>query len=66
MRVFIRSNNDTYYTQLDIEAFGLGTYNHSVAPTKVILARPTGGLYDSPNYNSIGFNRGWIIIDYAD
>lgn len=32
--------------------------------TGVILQRRTGGNYDSVNYNSTSFNRGWITIEY--
>lgn len=34
----------------------------SVGATLVTLDRLTGGGYDTTNYNSTGFNRGWITI----
>jgi hypothetical protein len=33
--------------------------------TTVILDRLTGGGFDSTNFNSTGFNRGWITITYT-
>lgn len=33
--------------------------------TNIILTRATDGSFDNDSYNSTGFNRGWIVIDYA-
>jgi hypothetical protein len=36
------------------------------ADTTITLGRATGGQFDSSQFDSIGFNRGWVIIDYSD
>ncbi len=34
--------------------------------TNVVLNRLTGGVYDSTSYDSISYNRGWIVITYVE
>jgi hypothetical protein len=38
----------------------------SCGETSVYIERTEGGVYDSASYASTGYNRGWIIIEYAD
>lgn len=36
----------------------------SISATQVAIFRTTGGDFDTANYDSTGFNRGWITITY--
>jgi hypothetical protein len=68
--ILIDSNNAIYpitqapYTEI-------GTYNkHSVCfvvfATYIAMYRATGGNFDNTSFDSTGFNRGWLVIDYVD
>jgi len=32
--------------------------------TEVTIQRETGGVFDSVDFNSTSFNRGWVTIQY--
>ena len=51
------NNNDPY-----LVAGGVKYVSQSV----VYLERRTGGMFDDVDFNSTGFNRGWITIEYVD
>jgi len=38
----------------------------SISTTDVVMSRLTGGTFDSANFNSTSYNRGWIHITYVD
>lgn len=40
--------------------------NLACQTTNVVLTRDLGGAFDSTNYNSTSYNRGWITILYVD
>ena len=37
-----------------------------VAGGNISISRANAGIYDSAAYDSVGFNRGWITIEYED
>lgn len=41
---------------------GLTDGNCQANATNIVIARRTGGLFDSASYDSTGYNRGWITI----
>lgn len=49
---------------------GCGTYGRgeidSINATNVRLDRTSGGTFDSVDFDSTSYNRGWVIIDYID
>jgi len=38
----------------------------SYQATNIVLSRIASGAFDSTDYNSTSFNRGWITIEYVD
>jgi len=63
----IRRDDDLFY--YDFMAFnGSGTGSHYInaSDTNINLYRHTSGTFDSTNYNSTSYNRGWITIQYVD
>lgn len=62
--VIIRNDANSLPKPLDYD-LGSGAAGHySYSSTDVILTRHVGDEFDSTNYDSTSFNRGWIIIDY--
>jgi hypothetical protein len=51
--------------QIDIGVAGLEIYFDTVTSTNVVLARQTGGPFDSTDFDSTSYNRGWITIIYT-
>jgi hypothetical protein len=47
------------------ESTGLASGNIIINSTTIRLARKDGGIFDSTNYDSTSFNRGWIVIEYT-
>jgi len=39
---------------------------YQIQGINIFMARVTGGSFDSTNYDSTSFNRGWITIEYVD
>lgn len=35
-----------------------------VSSVNIVLSRQTGGIFDTTNYSTTSYNRGWIVIDY--
>lgn len=66
IRVLIRNDaNTARYSFTDINV-GATTYQAVTADaTNISLFRESGGIYDSTNYDSTSYNRGWIIIEYT-
>lgn len=47
-------------------AIGSGVSINAIDATVVNLSRELGGIFDSANYDSTGFNRGHVIITYDE
>jgi len=64
----IRNDSDTVYAPLNgIEAPSTGLPNGGVAfydSTNITLSRYTTGDFDTNDFNSTSYNRGWITFDY--
>jgi hypothetical protein len=63
----IRQDSDGYrYPLLSSSAAATGGQNTIEVrdDTNVYLTRETGGFFDSANFNSTSYNRGWIYIIY--
>ena len=67
--VMIRNDAGTVQNMLTpgIFAVGEGVEGNmaGLSATLITLQRRTGGAYDNVNYDSIGYNRGWITIEYV-
>lgn len=64
----IRDDSDTAYSPIygaDSASTSLDG-NAVVSGANVSITRITGGRFDGINYDSISFNRGWIVIDYVE
>ena len=67
VQAIVRNDADTAYTPVDY-ATGAGVANGAVAQidaTNIILTRVTGGNYDSTAFDSTGYNRGWVTLEYT-
>ncbi len=67
--VLIRDDSNTNYS--DFSAFDSGpgaTTNGTITcqTTNVNISRSAAGSFDSTNYDSTSYNRGWITILYVD
>ncbi len=64
----IRNDSDTVYVPLNgIEAPSTGLPNGGVAAydsTNITLSRYTTGDFDTNDFNSTSYNRGWVTFDY--
>ena len=69
IQVIVRNDDDvSYYTLTRIESSGASFNGGDVSSfdaTNVVLARLTGGNYDSTSFDSTSYNRGWITIIYT-
>ena len=68
VNVMIRRDDNTIYTPLDggqntINGDNQGNVN-TIDSTNINLTRVTGGTFDSNNWDSTSYNRGWMIITY--
>lgn len=66
--VMIRDDSATTQRKLESAQLATNTVEGSVwtiTSTQVRLNRVSGGIYDNTNYNSTGFNRGWVIIKHT-
>lgn len=66
--VMIRNDADTSRTALDTDLSGSGVISGTFGTdaTVVLLTRLAGSGYDSTNFNSTSYNRGFITILYND
>jgi hypothetical protein len=66
--VIIRNDADTEYRPIDVlNAAATGVSGGGVISldsTNIRLGRYTGGLFDSTDFDSTSYNRGWITFDY--
>lgn len=63
--VLIRNDTDSVLSNLETQSsFVAGSIQ--IFSGDVVLRRQTSGPYDSTNYDSTAFNRGWITIQYTD
>jgi len=60
--VIIRSDDDLLRVPLIGTEGTVGLING----TQIQLARLTGGVFDGTGYDSTGYNRGFVLIDYID
>lgn len=66
IRVLIRNDaNTARYSFTDINVGGTTYQAVTADATNISMFRETGGIYDSANYDSTSYNRGWIIIEYV-
>ncbi len=68
--VMVRNDADTELYVLDEPALTLGSPGAAggvarIAVADVRLNRDTGGVFDSVNFNSTSYNRGWITLRYV-
>lgn len=68
IEAFVRNDADTaYYPLAKIDAGGTGNIQGGVSvwdSTNVTLSRLASGNFDSADFNSTGYNRGFIVIEY--
>ena len=67
VEVVIRDDANTGYYKLEKHDPTTGLMQggvYSISSTNVRLTRLLSGVYDSTNYDSTGYNRGWITIQY--
>lgn len=64
--VVIRDDSDTYYWRLDSMQASSGSCIgiDSSDSTKIRLDRVNGGIFDTVDFNSTSYNRGWVTIAY--
>ena len=69
--VFIRDDSGAASTIYNLFApFPFGSSNaddgglDSIGSTNIVLKRKSGGAFDSGFFNSIGYNRGWVFLEY--
>ena len=62
--VAIRNDADTGVAQLQVETPGTLAGSARYDATNIILTRLAGSAFDSVNYDSTSYNRGWILIQY--
>jgi len=60
--VVIRANNGDIYS---IRGDGADGYWRSSTASYIYLVRTASGLFDSANFNSTSYNRGWVTIWYV-
>ena len=60
--VLIRDDNNNIKKDLLVD---IGSDNMQVGTTNVLLNRSAGGSFDSVDFDSTAFNRGWITIEYV-
>jgi len=64
--VLIRNDADTAYSDFHSwEATQTTATTLAINATNVVMFRGTSGLFDSADYNSTSYNRGWITIQYT-
>jgi hypothetical protein len=69
MTVMIRGDSGTTYYDLSSRSdysLSSGNDGYNCDGTNAILNRATGGPFDNISYDSTGYNRGWITIQYTD
>lgn len=69
--VIIRNDADTIRSDINLrtggEIYSAGaTQGVQCNATEVLIYRPINGLFDTTDYNSTTYNRGWITIQYID
>jgi len=67
--IMIRRDGDSYFSDLIVAPTGIVTgywYMVNGTPTTVVLNRVAATMYDSVNYASTSFNRGWITVTYVE
>jgi hypothetical protein len=63
----IRNDADTVYYPIDVnDGYTDAEGAISVNATNITLARRTGGKFDSTDFDSTSYNRGWVTVDYAE
>lgn len=66
----IRNDADTArYPLAGIDNAGSGNVQgsiQSIDANNVVIMRVTGGAFDTASFDSISFNRGWVIIQYDE
>lgn len=64
----IRNDDDTVHYPIPYVGVAVGATNNlaigSVSATNINITRLTGGFFDSADFDSTSYNRGWFIIDY--
>ena len=61
----VRDDADSiHYSLLSYAAVNATGRVAGITSTDIQLLRDLGGLYDSVNYDSTGYNRGWLYIEY--
>jgi len=63
--IIIGDSVATLHPVVYVQSFDAQTRMY-VSETNLIIYRLTGGYFDSPGFDSVGFNRGFFIVDYID
>lgn len=59
--IMIRNDAGTTFNPVDNYSADIGC---SITATDVSISRTIAGIFDNTDYDSTGYNRGWIIIRY--
>lgn len=62
IQVVVRDDGGSLLYPLDYDLGAGASGRYLIASTNVNLTRATSGAFDSTNYNSTSYNRGWITI----
>lgn len=65
MDVIIRDDADSGYSPLSSKSSAIDGYLREIEAASINLYRITSGSYDSASYDSTGYNRGWVTIQYT-
>jgi len=68
VNVIIRDDSDVNYYDINKKCGGadipVAAGISSIDATNIVLTRPTGSFFASVNFDSTGYNRGWITVQY--
>ncbi len=63
--VIIRNDADTHRYSISHDAAGIAQGRWFITATTLDLSRTLSGFFDSINFDSTSYNRGWITITYV-
>lgn len=64
--VIIRGDFDNTYIKLSVDGASSGMWEHNFAKTVNIMTlyRGLAGRFDIAGYSNVGYNRGYIVLNY--
>lgn len=63
--VTIRNDLNTVYYPIEYSLLGVSSGSVSVQSTDIALLRTASGFFDTTDFDSTSYNRGWITITYV-